>query len=184
MRELAILTFITLNGVMQAVRLPDEDLSGDFAYGGWAAPFWDDVMAQVGRTAMAEPYDMLLGRKTYEMFAANQDKSPNNGHVYAVSSTLSDPIWENATILNGNPVDEVARLKQTDGPLLQIHGSWQLIQPLVAAGLIDEFRLFIFPVILDSGKRLFEGAAGANRLKLVRSQPTGNGVVMNIYRTE
>ncbi|GAB5487124.1 MAG: dihydrofolate reductase family protein [Parasphingorhabdus sp.] len=184
MRELAILTFVTLDGVMQSVRLPDEDMSGGFAHGGWAAPYWDDVMTQLGRTAMAEPYDMLLGRKTFEMFAANQDDSPNDGHVYTVSSTLSESIWENATILNGNPVEEVARLKEMDGPLLQIHGSWQLIQPLIDAGLIDEFRLFIFPLILGSGKRLFEGVEGADRLKLVRSEPTRNGVVMHIYRKE
>ena len=184
MRELAILTFVSLDGVMQSVRLPDEDRSDGFAHGGWAAPYWDDVMAQVGQTAMREPYDMVLGRKTYELFASNQDGSPNDGHVYTISSTLSEPIWENSTILNGDPIEEVIRLKETDGPLLQIHGSWQLIQPLIAAGLIDEFRLFIFPVTLGSGKRLFEGIECADRLKLVRSQPTGNGVVMNVYRKE
>ncbi|MEP2990168.1 MAG: dihydrofolate reductase family protein [Parasphingorhabdus sp.] len=184
MRELAILTFVSLDGVMQAVRLPEEDRSGGFAQGGWAAPYWDDVMDQVGQTAMRDPYDMLLGRKTYELFASNQDGNPNDGHVYAISSTLLEPIWENSTILNGDPVEEVARLKEKNGPLLQIHGSWQLIQTLIGAGMIDEFRLFIFPVILGLGKRLFEGVEGIDHLNLVSSEPTGNGVVMNTYRKE
>lgn len=184
MRELAILTFVSLDGVMQAVRLPDEDRSGGFAHGGWAAPYWDDVMAQVGQTAMRDPYDMVLGRKTYELFTSNQDGNPNDGHVYTISSTLSEPIWENSTILNGDPVEEVARLKEKNGPLLQIHGSWQLIQTLIGAGMIDEFRLFVFPVTVGSGKRLFEKSNGVTSLKLVRSEPTGNGVVMNVYRKD
>lgn len=183
MRDLAILTFVTLDGVMQAVRLSDEDQSGGFVHGGWAAPYWDEVMKQVGETAMREPYDMVLGRKTYELFSSNQQQSPNTGHVYAISSSMPEPVWANSTILHGDPVAEIIRLKEMDGPLLQIHGSWQLIQPLVAAGLIDEFRLFVFPLRLGSGKRLFEGlTTGTDRLNLIRSEPTGNGVIMQVYR--
>lgn len=182
MREIAALTFITLDGVMQAVRLPEEDVSGGFAAGGWAADYWDPVMEQVQGEAMARPYDMLLGRKTYELFSGHQDSSMNNGHVYVVSSGLADLKWKNTTLLSGDVVSVVSKLKKEDGPLLQIHGSWQLIQTLLSAGLIDEFRLWTFPVIVGAGKRLFGRGAGSEKLKLVKTAPTGNGVVMNVYR--
>jgi len=181
-RKLAILTFVTLDGVMQAVRLPDEDTSGGFVHGGWASPYWDDVMLQAGQEAMAKPYDMLLGRKTYEMFASNQDVSPNHGHVYVISSSLMKPIWSNSTILSGDAVTEIARLKEQNGPLLQVHGSWELIKALQQAGLIDEYRLWFFPVIVGSGKRLFETDDDLMKFDLVKSEPTGNGVVMSVYR--
>lgn len=182
MRDIAALTFITLDGVMQAVRLPEEDTSGDFTAGGWAADYWDPVMEQVQREALAEPYDMLLGRKTYELFSSHQNSSMNNGHVYVVSSGLTDLKWKNTTLLSGDVVSEVSKLKHQDGPLLQIHGSWQLIQTLLSAGLVDEFRLWTFPVIVGSGKRLFDGDFGTENLKLLKTVPTGNGPVMTRYR--
>jgi len=182
MREIAALTFITLDGVMQAVRLPEEDVSGGFAAGGWAADYWDPVMEQVQHEAMAGPYDMLLGRKTYELFSGHQDSSMNNGHVYVMSSGLTDPKWTNTTFLAGDVVSEVSKLKKQDGPLLQIHGSWQLIQTLLAADLIDEFRLWTFPVIVGAGKRLFDNDLGTRKLKLLKTAPTGNGAIMSIYR--
>lgn len=182
MREIAALTFITLDGVMQAVSLPEEDVSGGFAAGGWATDYWGPVMEQAQREAMARPYDMLLGRKTYELFSSHQDSSMNNGHVYVVSSGLIDPKWKNTTLLSGDMVSEVSKLKQQDGPLLQIHGSWQLIQTLLTAGLIDEFRLWIFPVIVGPGKRLFDRNFGTEKLKLLKTVPTGNGVIMSVYR--
>lgn len=182
MREIAALTFITLDGVMQAVNLPEEDTSGGFTAGGWAADYWGPVMDQVQREAMAGPYDMLLGRKTYELFSGHQDSSINNGHVYVVSSGLTDLRWKNVTLLSGDLVSQVRDLKEQDGPLLQIHGSWQLIQTLLAAGLVDEFRLWTFPVIVGSGKRLFGPELGVEKLKLVKTAPTGNGVIMSIYR--
>lgn len=182
MREIAALTFLTLDGVMQGVRLPDEDHSGGFTSGGWAAEYWDPVMEQVQKEAMAEPYDMLLGRKTYEMFSSHQNTSMNDGHVYVVSSGKPDPKWANTTFLSGDAVAAVTKLKDQDRPLLQIHGSWHLIQTLLAADLIDEFRLWTFPVIVGSGKRLFGGDSGTATLKLVKSAPTGNGAIMSIYR--
>ncbi|GAA0472477.1 dihydrofolate reductase family protein [Parasphingorhabdus litoris] len=182
MRDIAALTFITLDGVMQAVRLPDEDRSGGFTSGGWAADYWDPVMEQVQREAMAEPYDMLLGRKTYALFSSHQDSSMNNGHVYVASSGLTDPKWQNVTVLSGDVASEVRKIKQQDGPLLQIHGSWQLIQALLTADLIDEFRLWVFPVTVGSGKRLFQSDFKGGPLKLLKTEPTGNGVVMNVYR--
>lgn len=182
MRAIAALTFVTLDGVMQGVRLPDEDSSGGFTRGGWAAEYWEPVMEQVQREAMDRPYDMLLGRQTYDLFSANQDTSVNDGHVYVVSSSLVELKWANSTILSGDVVSEVARIRQQDGPLLQIHGSWELIQTLLSAGLIDEFRLWTFPVLVGSGKRLFGPELGPEKLELVKTAPSGNGVVMSIYR--
>lgn len=186
MRELAILTFLTLDGVMQL----QEDGSGDFDRGGWAAPFWEEVMAQVGREAMSLPYDMLFGRKTYDAFAAhwpNVEGDPaadmmNAARKYVVSGGLPDLSWNNSHLISGDIPAEVAALKQQEGPLLQVHGSRHLLQTLLTHDLVDEFRLWIFPVIVGSGKRLFDTDAAPNRLKLVKSEHTPNGVVMTIFR--
>ena len=164
MRELAILTFVTLDGVMQAPGQPQEDYSGDFRHGGWATPFWDEVMQQVNEEAMAAPYDLLLGRKTYEIFATYFSKVSdddteagilNKATKYVATKTLKDLKWKNSIPIAGNIAEEVAQLKEQNGPLLQVHGSWQLIQVLLASDLIDEFRLWTFPVVVGSGKRLF-----------------------------
>ncbi len=191
MRELAILTFVTLDGVMQAPALPEEDLSGDFKHGGWAAPYWGQVMEQVREEAMAEPYDLLLGRKTYEVFAphfsaAGNDNDEanvlNDAKKYVATNTLTKLDWNNSVPIVGNVAAEVDRLKSQDGRLLQVHGSWQLIQTLLANDLIDEFRLWTFPVVLGAGKRLFSQTGNQRELKLVNSRTTRNGVVMAIYR--
>lgn len=191
MRELAILTFVTLDGVMQAPAQPDEDVSGDFAHGGWAGPHWEEVMAQVSEEAMAVPYDLLLGRKTYETFASHfsrigDDSAEasvlNRARKYVATDTLKDLTWQNAVPISGDVAAEVARLKAQDGPLLQVHGSWQLIQTLLAHDLVDEFRLWTFPVLVGSGKRLFGQTAGKPRLSLVKSRTTQNGAVMTFYR--
>lgn len=190
MRELAILTFQTLDGVMQAPVMPEDDRSGDFDRGGWAAPFWEEVMAQVGREAMAVPYDMLFGRRTYDAFAGywpNVEANPaadmmNAARKYVVSGGSPDLSWNNSHLISGDIVAEIAALKQQDGPLLQVHGSARLLQTLLAHDLIDEFRLWNFPVIVGSGKRLFEAGAPPRRLKLVKSEQSPNGVVMTIYR--
>ena len=191
MRELAILTFITLDGVMQGPSSSGGDPSGQFTRSGWAADYWEDVMTQVRQEAMAKPYDILFGRKTYELFAAHWpntgDDNPvgkmmNNATKYVASSTLTTLEWENSTLLTGDIVSEVSRLKEQDGPLLQIHGSWQLIQSLLAHGLIDEFRLWTFPVVVGSGRRLFGQDTPPTSLKLVRTAPCPNGAVMSIYR--
>jgi len=190
MRELAILTFLTLDGVLQAPAQAGEDRSGGFELGGWAKPFWPEVMAQVQEEAMAEPYDLLLGRKTYESFAAhNQDITDNPVAVrlnkaakYVATTTLTDLDWQNSHILQGDVAAAVADLKQQDGPLLQVHGSWQLIQTLLAQDLIDEFRLWTFPVIAGSGKRLFGEVSGPKQVELVKTRSTTSGVVMTIHR--
>ncbi|WOO42450.1 dihydrofolate reductase family protein [Rubellicoccus peritrichatus] len=192
MRKIAILTFLTLDGVMQGPSSPEEDSSGGFARGGWAVNYWEDVMAQVMGEAMAEPYDLLLGRKTYEIFAShwpNVGDNPvanilNNANKFVVTSALDQLEWKNTIPLTGNVVSEVTRLKEQEGPLLQIHGSWQLIQTLLAHGLVDEFRLWTFPVMVGGGKRLFSQDALPTGLKLVKTKATSSGVIMSIYRRE
>ena len=190
-RDLAILTFLTLDGVMQAPSQPDEDTSGDFEHGGWAAPYWDEVMAQVWDEAMSAPYDLLLGRKTYEVFAAHfrgaENGNPvaarlNNARKHVVSNSLTSADWNDTRIVSGDVVAEIAALKAQVGPLLQVHGSWQLIQTLLAHDLIDEFRLWTFPVIVGPGKRMLENAALRPSLSLVKSSATPNGVIHSVYR--
>ncbi len=186
-RELAILTFQTLDGVMQSPKLPDEDLSGGFRQGGWADPHWDGVMAQVEKKAMAVPYDLLLGRKTYESFApyfspAGDDNPMNRARKYVATSTLTELDWNNSVALAGEAAEEVSRLKNRDGPLLQVHGSWQLIQTLLANDLIDEFRIWTFPVVVGAGKRLFGEGALPKNLMLLKAGTTPTGATMGIYR--
>ena len=190
MRELAVLTFVTLDGVMQSPSGPDEDPSGGFRHGGWARDGWDEVMEQVMREAMAEPYDLLLGRKTYEIFAAHFPNAADDPHVkrlneatkFVVTSTLSDLAWKNSVRITGDVATEVSRLKDRDGPLLQVHGSCELIQTLLAHGLIDEFRLWTFPVVVGSGKRLFGDGSAPTPLKLLKSDSCPSGATMSLYR--
>ena len=192
MRDIAILTFMTVDGVMQGPTSPEEDPSDGFTQGGWAAKYWDEVMQQVMAEAMAEPYDLLFGRKTYDMFAAHfpnaDDDNPvakklNNATKFvATKSTKNNFEWQNTTPIRGDVITEVSRLKAQDGPLLQIHGSCGLIQTLLAHNLIDEFRLWTFPVVLGSGKRLFGQGTVPADLKLVKTSNTANGVIMGIYR--
>ncbi|GAB5467011.1 MAG: dihydrofolate reductase family protein [Rhodospirillales bacterium] len=192
MRRLAVLTFVTLDGVMQAPGSPDEDPSGGFAQGGWAVPFWGGVMEQVQREAMATPYDLLLGRKTYESFAGHwpqvQDDPVadrlNAARKYVVSSGAPALTWTPSRLVTGEVPREIARLKDQDGPLLQVHGSARLIQTLLAHDLIDAFRLWHFPVLVGSGKRLFAGGYGPGRLRLKRSDQGSNGVLMTIYERD
>ncbi len=191
MRKLAILTFVTLDGVMQAPSVPEEDTSGGFVHGGWARSCWDDVMAQVMREAMSEPYDLLLGRTTFDTFAANFINAGaddpvanklNNATKYVVSSGTNKLTWKNSKRISGKIAKEIARLKTQDGPLLQVHGSWQLIQTLLAEDLIDEFRLWIFPVVVGPGKRLFGDGIPPSPLELIKTEACPSGAVMTIYR--
>jgi len=172
---------------MQAPSNPEEDTSSGFMHGGRARNCWNDVMEQVSREAMADPYDLLLGRKTYEMFAASWTNAPgdnlvanklNNATKFVVTSTLNELKWKNS----GDIASEVSRLKAQDGPLLQIHGSWQLVQTLLANRLIDELRLWTFPVVVGSGKRLFGDANELTELTLKKADTCSSGVTMSIYR--
>ena len=192
MRELAILTFQSLDGVMQGPTSPEEDPSEGFTGGGWGMPYWAEVMHQVGQEAMAEPYDILLGRTTYDMFAATWQKKSddnataemmNNARKFVVAtSATNDTGWKNTSRITGDVVGEISKLKAQNGRLLQVHGSCGLIQTLLEHDLIDEFRLWTFPIVLGQGKRLFGQGTAAREMQLVKSRSTAQGVVMGIYR--
>ena len=175
---------------MQAPGTPEEDPSGGFAHGGWSVNYWDDVMRQVMGEAMSVPFDLLLGRKTYEILAAYWPYTGDNptAHTlnratkYVASSTLNELKWSNSRLITGDAAAEVSRLKGEDGPELQVQGSSRLIQTLLAHDLIDEFRLWIFPVVVGKGKRLFgEGAMPAG-MALRDTKVSTTGVMMSTYR--
>ncbi len=186
MRRLVVLSFITLDGVMQAPGGPEEDTTGGFKYGGWSVGYWDDSLAAAMGQQMSKPYDLLLGRKTYEIFAAYWPHAKdefaakiNTARKYVVSRTLSRVDWQNSTLVNGDVPREIKRLKEQDGPELQVHGSGNLIQTLHKHSLVDELRLKIYPVALGTGKRLFaEGTIPAG-LKLVdfKTRPKPHSLV-------
>ena len=188
MRKLVVLTFLTLDGVMQAPGGPEEDSSGVFKWGGWSAGYWDDTLGKVMGDQMDHPYDLLLGRKTYEIFAAHWPHSTdpgaeglNNARKYVASKTLKRLEWKNSILLGPDTVQEIKKLKQANGPEIQVHGSSNLIQTLLKNDLVDEFKLKMFPVTLGKGKRLFgEGAIPAG-YKLVQSQTTPTGVIIATY---
>ena len=183
MRKLVVNTFTTLDGVMQAPG-PEEDPTGGFEHGGWSAGYWDEAMGQWMGEFMGKTFELLLGRKTYEIFAAHWPQAReepaeqlNAAKKYVASRTLSSLEWENSELLEGDVAYATARLKEEDGPELQVHGSSNLIQTLLQHNLIDEFRVWIFPVVLGSGKRLFaEGTLPAG-LALVDSRTSTTGVV-------
>ena len=188
MRELAILTFVTLDGVMQSPSSSNEDPSGGFKHGGWARPYWVDVMQHVKKEAMASPYDLLLGRQTYDIFAAhfpNSDDSSSNpmneATKYVATTSPNTLAWNNSIPVTGNIASEVSRLKKQGGPLMQVHGSSRLIQTLLLHGLIDEYRIWTFPVVVGNGKRLF-GETASTELTLVKTEACTSGPVMSIYR--
>ena len=192
MRPLVVNTFVTLDGVMQAPGGPEEDPTGGFAHGGWSAGYWDDAMGEKMGEVMGKPFDLLLGRKTYEIFAAHWPHVPdqpgaeqlNNARKHVASRTLDTLEWENSTLLEGDVPEAVAKLKQEDGPEIQVHGSSDLIQTLLEHDLVDELRLMIFPVVLGSGKRIFGDGAVPAGLALADSATSSTGVVMATYKRE
>jgi dihydrofolate reductase len=192
MGTLTIATFVTLDGVMQAPGGPDEDRDGGFEHGGWSFPYFSEDMGDVVGSAFGNADCFLLGRRTYEIFAASWPNFPdkddpvasklNTLPKYVVSKTLDNPEWEPTTILRGNVPAEVAKLKQQYQGEIQVHGSAGLAQTLHAHGLIDEYRMFIEPVVLGDGKRLFAPGATPTALRLVESKPMGKGTVLAIYQ--
>lgn len=189
MRKLAVNTFISLDGVMQAPGGPEEDPTGGFTHGGWSFNYWDDVMAQVMDAAMATPYDLLLGRRTYQIFAAHWPYSTeepaasslNAAHKYVASKTLEHTTWGPATLIRDVPA-EVAKLKAQDGVEIQVHGSSDLLQTLLKHDLVDELRVWTFPVLLGGGKRLFGDGIAPGSLKLVGSTVSTSGVIIATYQ--
>jgi dihydrofolate reductase len=188
MRKLIVSTFLTLDGVMQAPGGPEEDVSSGFTEGGWSVNYWDEQMGLVMGEAMGTGFDLLLGRKTYDIFAAYWPHTDepgarplNDATKYVASRSRPTLEWSNSVLLEGDAADAVAALKQEDGPELQVHGSGDLIQTLLRNGLVDEYRLWVFPVVIGSGKRLFADGAIPAGLKLVESTVSTTGVVIGTY---
>jgi dihydrofolate reductase len=183
MRKIIVLTFVSLDGVMQAPGGPGEDDSGNFKYGGWTVPLFDDPLGKVMAEQMSRPFDLLLGRKTFEVFAAywphHEDEGAgiNRATKYVASNTLTKHEWNKTIFLNGDVVKEIKKLKQQDGPELQVHGSSNLIQTLLENELVDEFWLKIFPVVLGPGKRLFGKGTMPSSFELVESKSLPSGVI-------
>jgi dihydrofolate reductase len=176
---------------MQAPGGPNEDTSGGFRFGGWTVPYWDDFLDKVMAEQMAGPFDLLLGRKTYEIFAGYwpSSKEPgadqlNSAKKYVVSTTLTKPEWKNSTVLSDDVVKQIQGLKEQDGPELQVHGSSNLIQTLLQFDLVDELRLKVFPVTLGIGKRLFGDGIVPASLKLLECKASPKGVIVATYVLE
>jgi len=174
---------------MQAPGGPEEDPTGGFDHGGWAVNYFDEAM--MARVARSGPYELLLGRGTYEIFAAHwpYDEGPIADHLNATrkhvaSTTLERAEWNNSTLIAGDVADYVAALKRENGPEIQVHGSPGLIQTLLEHDLVDEFRVWIFPVVLGTGKRLFGHGAIPAALRLIDSHATETGVTINTYARE
>lgn len=184
-----MLSFVTLDGVMQAPGGPDEDTSGNFKHGGWSVGYWDDFMGQVMTEQMGHPYDLLLGRKTYEIFAAYWPKAKdvpgadglNKARKYVVSRMARKLDWNNSVVVTGNVPEEIKKLKGQNGPELQVHGSSNLIQTLLKHDLVDEFLLKIFPVTIGHGKRLFGDGTMPAGFKLLESKSSTKGVIVATY---
>ncbi len=188
MRKVIVLSFVSLDGVMQAPGGPQEDTSGNFRYGGWTAPYFDDFAGKVMAEQMKGPADLLLGRKTFEIFAGywpqHEDEWPgiNQMKKYVATNTLRSSNWANTVFLKGNVADQVRQLKQQDGPDLQVHGSGDLIQTLLENDLVDELWLKIFPVTLGKGKKLFGSGTNPAAYTLLDAKTSPLGVIVASYR--
>ena len=191
MRKLVVGTFVTLDGVMQAPGGPDEDRDGGFQHGGWLVPYFDEnflaIMTEWSKRAGA----FLLGRKTYEIFAASWPNSTdpadeiaaalNTQPKFVASRTLHEVTWNNSHLLEGDVAEEVAKLKAQDGGEIQVHGSSDLLQTLLRCDLVDTLRIWQFPVVLGTGKRLFGEGAIPRAFRLADTRQTGTGAVLHVY---
>lgn len=187
MRKIIVLSFVSLDGVLQAPGGPEEDTSGGFAYGGWTVPYFDEVLGTVMDGQMNKPFDLLLGRKTFEIFAGywpqHADEWPgvNTATKYVASNTMTSHEWQPSVFLGGDLAEEITKLKQQSGPDLQVHGSGNLIQTLIRHDLVDAFWLKIFPVTLGGGKRLFADGAIPAAFKVTESKVSPSGVIVVNY---
>ncbi len=191
MRELIVNTFMTLDGVMQAPGGPDEDRDGGFEHGGWSVTYWDDKMGQAMGEQVSKPFAMVLGRRTYDVMAAHWPHASeeegagvfNNATKYVASRGNPRLEWSNSVLIKGDAAEGVAALKQEDGPELQVSGSANLIQTLLAHNLVDRFFLWTFPVVVGPGKKLFGDGTLPAGLRMVDHKVSSTGVVMAIYET-
>jgi dihydrofolate reductase len=187
MRKIIVLTFVTIDGVMQAPGGPEEDTSGGFTYGGWTVPYFDEFLGEVMGEQMGRPFDLLLGRKTFEVFASywphHEDEGAgiNAATKYVASHTLTAHDWQKTVFLNDDVVNKIKALKAGDGPDLQVHGSGDFIQTLLQHDLVDELWLKIFPIVLGTGKRLFAGGTIPAAFTLTGSQVSPAGVIIASY---
>ncbi len=188
MRKINVLEFITLDGVIQAPGGPEEDASGGFKYGGWTAPYFDDFAGKIMAEQMREPFSLLLGRKTFEIFASYWPKHEDEWHgvnsatKYVVSNSLKKHEWSNSVFINENVVEELKKLKSQSGPDMQVYGSGNLVQTLLKNDLVDELWLKIFPITLGKGKRLFESGTIPKAFKLIESKTSPSGVIIASFK--
>jgi dihydrofolate reductase len=189
--QLTLTTFLSLDGVMQGPGGPTEDPSGGFKQGGWMVPYADEAMGRFVTDWFAAADAFLLGRTTYEIMAAYWPQVADDDEVagklnslpkHVASTTLDKVTWNNSTLIKGDLVEEIMKLKAEAGQELQVHGSGKLAQTLIRHGLIDEYRLWFHPVVLGSGKRLFPEGQPSVALKLIETKVTGTGVVIHIYQ--
>lgn len=189
MRKLVVLTFVSLDGVMQAPGGKGEDPSGGFLLEGWTVPYFDEAMGNEMGKQMGRPFNLLLGRKTYDIFASywphqGKDNPINQAKKYVVSNTAISTDWQETIPIKGDVVAEIKKLKQQDGPMLQVHGSSDLIQTLLASDLVDTLWLKIFPVTLGKGKRLFGEGTIPAAFKLTESMVSPSGVIIASYQRD
>lgn len=187
MRKLVVLTFLTLDGVMQAPGGPEEDTSGGFTHGGWTVPYFDESLGNVMGEQMNRPFDLLLGRKTFEIFASywplheEEGAEINRAVKYVASNTLTRHDWQKSVFFKGDVAGDIRQLKSQTGPDIQVHGSCNFIQTLLKHDLVDEFWLKIFPVSLGSGKRLFGEGSIPAAFRLSHGQILPSGVIVANY---
>lgn len=192
MRKVIVNEFMTLDGVVQAPGGADEDRDGGFEYGGWQMPYFDDVFGETVVEGMAEAGGFLLGRRTYEIFAAYWPTAPEEERAvaaplnelpkYVASTTLTEPLaWQNSTLIEGDVAEGVAALKRASGEDIHVIGSGELVQTLMQHDLVDEYRLMIHPIVVGGGKRLFRDGGACMPLRLVDSQISTTGVVLATF---
>ncbi|HSW79446.1 MAG TPA: dihydrofolate reductase family protein [Candidatus Saccharimonadales bacterium] len=192
MRKIILLTFVSLDGIMQAPGGSKEDVEGDFPYGGWTYQYFDQKMGEVMGEQMSQPFDMLLGRKTYDLFASfwptdDHKNDPgadvlNRATKYVVSAGNPKLDWDKSELITGDVIAKLKALKKETGPMLQVHGSSELIQTLLQNDLVDEIWLKIFPVTLGTGKRLFGDGTIAAAFKLTKTTVSPSGVICANYK--
>jgi dihydrofolate reductase len=172
---------------MQAPGGPTEDASGDFSYGGWTVPYFDEFLGEVMTEQMGKPFDLLLGRRTFEIFASywpdqGEENPINQATKYVASNKLTEHAWRRSVFLTGDVVEEIKKLKQGEGPDLQVHGSSDFVQTLLVHDLVDEFWLKIFPVTLGKGKRLFGQGTLPGSYTLTEAKSSPRGVIVATFK--